>query len=71
MTPPDNWSRINQGRPELTDNILVSQAMTEQLREAHTVALDVPSVGAQPRTAPRATGQPPSDHRPVLARFDL
>jgi endonuclease/exonuclease/phosphatase family metal-dependent hydrolase len=71
MTPPDNRSRINQGRPELIDNILVSHAMTEQLREARTVALDVPSVGARPRTAPPATGEPPSDHRPVLARFDL
>jgi endonuclease/exonuclease/phosphatase family metal-dependent hydrolase len=32
MTPPGNWSRINQGRPELIDNILVSHAMTEHLR---------------------------------------
>jgi endonuclease/exonuclease/phosphatase family metal-dependent hydrolase len=71
MTPPDNWSRLNQDRRELIDNILVSHAMTGQLREAHTVALEVPSIGVQPQTAPRAAGEPPSDHRPVLARFDL
>jgi hypothetical protein len=41
------------------------------LTEARTVPLEVPSIGVQPQTAPRATGEPPSDHRPVLARFDL
>jgi hypothetical protein len=71
MTPPNDWSRIYQGRRELIDNILVSHALAEQLREARTVALDVPCVGAQPQTALRAAGQPLSDHRPVLARFNL
>jgi endonuclease/exonuclease/phosphatase family metal-dependent hydrolase len=71
MTPPDDWSRINQGRHELIDHILISHALTSRLREAQAIALDVPSVGVQPQVAPRAAGQPPSDHRPVLARFDL
>ncbi|SFU08033.1 Metal-dependent hydrolase, endonuclease/exonuclease/phosphatase family [Geodermatophilus amargosae] len=71
MAAPENWSRINQGRRELIDHILVSHAMTEQLLEARAIPLDVPSIGLQPQLAPRAAGQAPSDHRPVLARFDL
>ena len=69
MTPPDDYSRINQGRRELIDHILVSHAMIGRLAEATTVPLDIPSIGVRPQVAPR-TG-PPSDHRPVLARFDL
>lgn len=69
MTPPNDYSRINQGRHELIDHILVSHAMITRLTTAETVPLDVPSIGVQPQTAPRTS--PPSDHRPVLARFDL
>jgi hypothetical protein len=43
--------------------------MIEQLTDAATVPLDVPSIGIQPQVAPRT--DPPSDHRPVLAHFDL
>ncbi len=71
MTPPDNWSRIYQGRSELIDHILVSYALAGPLTEARTVPLTVPSIGVQPQTAPRPGGQPPSDHRPVLARFNV
>jgi exonuclease III len=71
MSPPDDWSRINQGRRELIDHILVSHAMTAELLETRAVPLDVPSIGVQPQLAPRAGGDPPSDHRPVLARFNL
>jgi predicted extracellular nuclease len=69
MTPPNDYSRINQGRHELIDHILVSHAMVEHLTDATTVPLDVPSIGVQPNTTPRT--DPPSDHRPVLAHFDL
>ena len=69
MTPPNNYSRINQGRPELIDHILVSHALLAPFTDAATVPLDVPSIGVQPTTAPRT--DPPSDHRPVLAHFDL
>src|SRR4051794_7901450 len=69
MTPPNDYSRINQGRHELIDHILVSHAMITHLVTAETVPLDVPSMGVQPQVAPRT--DPPSDHRPVLARFDL
>ena len=69
MTPPNDYSPINQGRPELIDHILVSHAMITHLVSAETVPLDVPSIGVQPQVAPRT--DPPSDHQPVVARFDL
>jgi len=69
MTPPSDYSRINQGRHELIDHILVSHALIEHLTDAATVPLDVPSIGLQPQVEPRT--DPPSDHRPVLAHFDL
>jgi predicted extracellular nuclease len=71
MEPPDDWSRMFAGRRELIDHILVSQALTAPLRDAATVPLHVPDIGVQPQTAPRPAGEPPSDHRPVLAHFDL
>lgn len=71
MTPPDDWSRIDHGRRELIDHVLVSYPLSRRLEEARTVPLDVPSMGAQPRVSPRAAGEPPSDHRPVVVRFDL
>jgi endonuclease/exonuclease/phosphatase family metal-dependent hydrolase len=71
MTPPNNWSRMFAGRPELIDHILLSHALTDPLRDAATVPLDVPNIGVQPQATPRAAGKPPSDHRPVLAHFDL
>ena len=71
MTPPNNWSRMFAGRPELIDHILLSHALTDPLRDAATVPLDVPNIGVRPQIAPRAAGKPPSDHRPVLAHFDL
>ncbi len=69
MTPPDNYSRINQGRPELIDHILVSHALTSHVQDAATIPLDVPSIGVKPRTTPRVTPAP-SDHRPALAHLD-
>ena len=69
MQPPNDFSRINQGRKELIDHILVSHALIGALQDAGTVSLDIPSIGTQPQTTPRTT--PPSDHRPVLAHFDL
>jgi endonuclease/exonuclease/phosphatase family metal-dependent hydrolase len=69
MTPPNNYSRITEGRHELIDHILASHALMQTFKDTATVDLDVPSVGAVPRTAPRV--DPPSDHRPVVAHFDL
>lgn len=70
MSPPDNWSRENEGRQELIDHVLVSHALVGSLQSARTVPLEVPSIGVQPRTAPRVTPAP-SDHRPVVATFDV
>jgi hypothetical protein len=67
--PPDNYSRINQGRQELIDHILVSHQLVGRLTTAATVPLQLPSIGVRPQTTPRRN--PPSDHRPVLAHFDL
>jgi len=69
MQPPDNYSRINQGRHELIDHILVSHALIGALQDAETVPLDIPSIGTHPLTTPRT--DPPSDHRPALAHFDI
>jgi endonuclease/exonuclease/phosphatase family metal-dependent hydrolase len=69
MTPPNNFSRINQGREELIDHVLVSHGLVGTLADAATVPLDVPSIGTHPQVAPRV--DPPSDHRPVVAHFDL
>jgi endonuclease/exonuclease/phosphatase family metal-dependent hydrolase len=69
MSPPNDFSRINQGRPELIDHILISHAMIGHLTDGATVPLEVPSIGVRPQGAPRT--DPPSDHRPVLAHFDL
>jgi endonuclease/exonuclease/phosphatase family metal-dependent hydrolase len=69
MQPPDDYSRINQGRHELIDHILTSHALIGTLQDAGTVPLDIPSIGTQPQITPRTN--PPSAHRPVLAHFDL
>jgi hypothetical protein len=69
MTPPNNYSRINDGRPELIDHILASHALVQTLTDAATIPLDLPSVSTHPQLAPRT--DPPSDHRPVLAHFDV
>jgi endonuclease/exonuclease/phosphatase family metal-dependent hydrolase len=69
MQPPNNFSRIDQGRPELIDHVLVSHALVDKLTDAATVPLDVPSVGTAPQVTPRV--DPPSDHRPVVAHLDL
>ncbi len=64
-----NYSRINQGRPELIDHILVSELLVRKV--------DVSSVGAvvtQPlpsiTSVPTARlNEPSSDHAPVVATF--
>ncbi len=66
-----NYSRLNQGRPELIDHILVSAALVR--------TVDVTSVGAVitqplPSVTPVPTArlnEPSSDHAPVVATFDI
>jgi exonuclease III len=69
MPPGRNYSRINQGRAELIDHILVSNALVK--------TVDVASVGAVlaeplPSVTPEPTArlnEPSSDHAPVVASF--
>ena len=64
-----NYSRINQGRPELIDHILVSELLVRKV--------DINSVGAVvveplPSITPVPTArlnEPSSDHAPVVATF--
>ncbi len=67
MVPPNNYSRINAGRQEQIYQMLVSHALVGGPLDAAPIPLEVSSVGVP--LAPRT--DPPSDHRPVLARFDV
>jgi endonuclease/exonuclease/phosphatase family metal-dependent hydrolase len=71
MPPGRDYSRINQGRAELIDHMLVSEALVR--------TVDVTSVGAVlaqplPSITPQPTArlnEPSSDHAPVVATFLL
>jgi hypothetical protein len=68
--PANNWSRINNGVEELIDQILVSHQLVNTLETAEALPLDrIPNVTADPASAESSTS--PSDHRPVVARFNL
>jgi hypothetical protein len=65
-----NWSRINNGVRELIDQILVSHLLVHALDSTESLPLEgIKSVTADP--ASLADMEAPSDHRPVIARFNL
>lgn len=65
-----NWSRINNGVKELIDQILVSHLLVHALESTESLPLEgIKSVTANP--ASLADMEAPSDHRPVIARFNL
>jgi hypothetical protein len=65
-----NWSRINNGVRELIDQILVSHLLVHALESTESLPLEgIKSVTADP--ASLADLEAPSDHRPVIARFNL
>ena len=65
-----NWSRINNGVKELIDQILVSHQLVHALDSTESLPVDgVKSATADP--ASLAGMKAPSDHRPVVARFNL
>jgi endonuclease/exonuclease/phosphatase family metal-dependent hydrolase len=69
MPEGKNYSRVNQGRKELIDHILVSRALVKPLDSISVeavIAQQLPSISTDPN-ARRA--QPTSDHAPVVARF--
>ena len=66
MPEGKNYSRINQGRKELIDHILVSAALVKPLDSITAEAIipePLPSITTDPN-ARRA--QPSSDHAPVV-----
>jgi endonuclease/exonuclease/phosphatase family metal-dependent hydrolase len=65
-----NWSRINNGVKELIDQVLVSHLLVHALDSTESLPMDgIKSVTADP--ASLAGMEAPSDHRPVIARFNL
>jgi hypothetical protein len=65
-----NWSRINYGVRELIDQILVSHQPGPRPGQHRIPPLDgIKSVTADP--ASLVDMEAPSDHRPVIARFNL
>jgi endonuclease/exonuclease/phosphatase family metal-dependent hydrolase len=70
MPADRNYSRINQGRHELIDHILVSATLVKPL-EAITVGAVIPASLPSVTPDPNARrDKPSSDHAPVIATFD-
>lgn len=69
LIPQDQrFSRVYRGRGELIDHLLVSQVLVKAVQTVTTGEIEIPSITDQPAERQDETG---SDHRPVLARFDL
>jgi endonuclease/exonuclease/phosphatase family metal-dependent hydrolase len=65
-----NWSRIDSGVKELIDQILVSYLLVHALDSTESLPMDgIVSATADPASLTGMSA--PSDHRPVIARFDL
>jgi endonuclease/exonuclease/phosphatase family metal-dependent hydrolase len=65
-----NWSRIDNGVRELIDQILVSHLLAHALDSTESLPMDgIVSATANPASLAGMTA--PSDHRPVIARFNL
>ena len=64
-----SYSRINQGRPELIDHLLVSDALVRKVdvnSVGSVIAQPLPSIGTSPTAR---VNEPSSDHAPVVATF--
>ncbi len=71
MPEGQNFSRVNQGRKELIDHILVSAALVRRvIRDSVKVVIDqgLPAIGEDPTARRDALS---SDHAPVVASFDV
>jgi endonuclease/exonuclease/phosphatase family metal-dependent hydrolase len=69
MPPGKDYSRIDQGRKELIDHILVSAAMVKPLNAITVEAItdpQLPSITTDPNARRDA---PSSDHAPIVATF--
>ena len=67
--PGKDFSRVNHGREELIDHILVSGALVNRTASAEAVIEQpLPSVSADPSERSEDAS---SDHAPVVATFDV
>jgi exonuclease III len=69
MPDGKNYSRINQGRRELIDHILISAALVKRITGIRVEAMTkqpLPSISADPNQRRNAIC---SDHAPVIATF--
>jgi endonuclease/exonuclease/phosphatase family metal-dependent hydrolase len=69
MPDGKNYSRVNQGRKELIDHILVSAALvkaTDLISVEAIIDEQLPSIGIDPNAR---ANEPSSDHAPVVATF--
>ncbi|MFD4323635.1 endonuclease/exonuclease/phosphatase family protein [Nocardioides sp. NPDC058538] len=64
----ERFSRIYRGRRELIDHLMVSRALTGRIKGVTTGSVKIASVTDDPRARKDAAG---SDHRPVVATFDI
>ena len=62
------FSRIYRGRGELIDHLLVSHVLVKAVQTVTTGEIEIPSITDQPSERQDQAG---SDHRPVVARFEL
>jgi endonuclease/exonuclease/phosphatase family metal-dependent hydrolase len=70
MPPGRDYSRISQGRKELIDHILVSQALVQPLNTVTAQAvIDAPLASIDPTDPTTRRNIPSSDHAPVVATF--
>lgn len=64
----ERFTRIYRGQRELIDHLLVSHALTDSIESVTTGGADISSVTDSPG---RRNVAEASDHRPVVATFDL
>ncbi|WP_431676547.1 endonuclease/exonuclease/phosphatase family protein [Kitasatospora sp. KL5] len=62
------FSRLFEGQPELIDHIMISHALLAKVTEVSTGNEKLPNVT---EAHPTAAHDKPSDHSPVIAKFDL
>ncbi len=62
------FSRVFRGHGELIDHLLVSHALVTAVETVTTGEIEVPSSTEEPR---EQRDQPGSDHRPLMATFNV